>query len=172
VNRLLNYRKLVILASQIVLLAMSYYGSFLLRFDFHPDETYQPIFMQTLPLVVAVELLAFWAFGLLRGWWRYAGMNDALDIFEASFAGTVFLYLLIELVFKIDGYPRSVLAINLILTMLFVGGSRFAVRAYTESAQRGAAELNTLIVGAGRAGSTIARELKRTPVNAVFGFKA
>jgi FlaA1/EpsC-like NDP-sugar epimerase len=161
VNRLLNYRKLVILASQIVLLAMSYYGSFLLRFDFHPDETYQPIFMQTLPLVVAVELLAFWAFGLLRGWWRYAGMNDALDIFEASFAGTVFLYLLIELVFKIDGYPRSVLAINLILTMLFVGGSRFAVRAYTESAQRGAAELNTLIVGAGRAGSTIARELKR-----------
>jgi FlaA1/EpsC-like NDP-sugar epimerase len=63
-------------------------------------------------------------------------------------------------VLNVDGYPRSVLAINLALTVLLVGGSRFAVRAYTEGAQRGAAELNTLIVGAGRAGSNIARELK------------
>src|SRR5438270_1470844 len=158
-NRLLNYRKLFILVSQICLLAMSYYGSFLLRFDFHPDATYQ-LFARTLPLVIAVELFAFYAFGLLRGWWRYAGMSDALDICEASFASAVVLFLTIEMVLNVDGYPRSVLAINLALTVLLVGGARFAVRAYTEGAQRGAAELNTLIVGAGRAGSNIARELK------------
>jgi FlaA1/EpsC-like NDP-sugar epimerase len=139
---------------------MSYYGSFLLRFDFRPDATYQSVFVRTLPLVVAVELFVFYAFGLLRGWWRYAGMSDALDICEASFASAVVLFLTIEIVLNVDGYPRSVLAINLALTVLLVGGSRFAVRAYTEGAQRGAAELNTLIVGAGRAGSNIARELK------------
>ena len=159
-NRLLNYRRLFILVSQICLLAMSYYGSFLLRFDFRPDATYQSVFVRTLPLVVAVELFVFYAFGLLRGWWRYAGMSDALDICEASFASAVVLFLTIELVLNVDGYPRSVLAINLALTVLLVGGTRFAVRAYTEGAQRGAAELNTLIVGAGRAGSNIARELK------------
>ena len=128
-NRLLNYRKILILASQICLLAMSYYGSFLLRFDFHPDVSYQSMFVRTLPLVVAVELLVFYAFGLLCGWWRYAGMSDALDICEASFTGAVVLYLVIELVLNVDGYPRSVLAINLILTVLLVGGTRFAVRA-------------------------------------------
>ena len=160
-NRLLNYRRLLILASQIFLLGLSYYGSFLLRFDFRPDVAYQSLLLRTLPLVVAVELLVFYAFGLLRGWWRYAGMSDALDICEASSTSTAVLYLLIELALKVDGYPRSVLAINLVLTVLFVGGSRFAVRAYTEGAQRGAAEVDTLIVGAGRAGSTIARELKR-----------
>jgi FlaA1/EpsC-like NDP-sugar epimerase len=159
-NRLLNYRRLFILVSQICLLAMSYYGSFLLRFDFRPDATYQLVFERTLPLVVAVELFVFYAFGLLRGWWRYAGMSDALDICEASFASAVVLFLTIEIVLNVDGYPRSVLAINLALTVLLVGGTRFAVRAYTEGAQRGAAELNTLIVGAGRAGSNIARELK------------
>jgi FlaA1/EpsC-like NDP-sugar epimerase len=160
-NRLLNYRKLLILISQICLLAMSYYGSFLLRFDFHPGAAYQPLFLRTLPLVIAVELLFLYAFGLLRGWWRYAGMSDAQDICEASFSSAVFLYVFIEVVLKVDGYPRSMLAINLALTVLFVGGTRFIVRAYTEGAQRGAAELNTLIVGAGRAGSTIAHELKR-----------
>ena len=159
-NRLLHYRRLFILVSQVCLLAMSYYGSFLLRFDFRPDATYQLVFERTLPLVVAVELFVFYAFGLLRGWWRYVGMSDALDICEASFASTVVLFLTIEMVLNVDGYPRSVLAINLALTVLLVGGTRFAVRAYTEGAQRGAAELNTLIVGAGRAGSNIARELK------------
>jgi len=160
-NWLLNYRKLLILISQICLLAISYYGSFLLRFDFHPEAAYQGPFVRTLPLVVAVELLFLYAFGLLRGWWRYAGMSDAQDICEALFSSAVFLYVFIELVLKVDGYPRSMLAINLALTVLFVGGTRFVVRAYTEGAQRGADEINTLIVGAGRAGSTIAHELKR-----------
>jgi FlaA1/EpsC-like NDP-sugar epimerase len=160
-NRLLNYRKLFILVSQICLLAMSYYGSFLLRFDFRPDATYQSLFVRTLPLVVAIELLVFYGFGLLRGWWRYAGMSDALDICEASSISAVFLYVFLELALKVDGYPRSLLAINLVLTVLLVGGTRFVVRAYTEGAQHGAAELNTLIVGAGGAGSTIAHDLKR-----------
>ena len=160
-NRLLNYRRLLILASQMCLFAMSYYGSFLLRLDFHPDACYQLLFVRTLPVVVAVELLLFYVFGLLRGWWRYSGMCDALDICEASFTGAVVLYLLFEFVLRVEGYPRSVLAINMLLTVLFAGGTRFAVRAYTESAQSSAAQLNTLIVGAGRAGSTIAHELKR-----------
>jgi FlaA1/EpsC-like NDP-sugar epimerase len=160
---LLNQRKPLILVSQMGLLTMSYYGSFLLRFDFRPDLVYQSMFIRTLPLVVTGELLVFYGFGLLRGWWRYVGMSDALDICKASFTSTAVLYLLIGVVLKVDGYPRSVLAINLALTVLLVGGSRFAVREYTESAQRGAAELNTLIVGAGGAGSAIARELKRNP---------
>jgi FlaA1/EpsC-like NDP-sugar epimerase len=161
VNNLLNYRRPLILVSQIGLLAMSYYGSFLLRFDFRPEVGYHLLFVRTLVLVVAVELLVFYVFGLLRGWWRYVGMSDALDICKAAFTSAVVLYLLIELVLKVNGYPRSVLAINLILTVFLVGGSRLAVRAYTEGAQRSAVEVNTLIVGAGRAGSTIARELKR-----------
>jgi FlaA1/EpsC-like NDP-sugar epimerase len=160
-SRLLNYRRVLILASQMCLFAMSYYGSFLLRFDFHPPASYESLFVRTLPLVVAVELLLFHAFGLLRGWWRYSGMSDAFDICEASFTSTVVLYVLFQLVLKVDGYPRSVFAINLLLTVVVVGGTRFAVRAYTESAQSSAAQLNTLIVGAGRAGSTIAHELKR-----------
>jgi FlaA1/EpsC-like NDP-sugar epimerase len=162
-NGLLNYRKLLILISQISLLAVSYYGSFLLRFDFRLEPTYRLMFLWTLPLIVVIELVFFYAFGLLRGWWRYAGMSDAQDICEASFSSAVFLYIFIDLVLRLDGYPRSMLAINLALTVLSVGGTRFLVRAYTDSAQRGAAEISTLIVGAGRAGSTIAHELKRNP---------
>lgn len=162
-NNPLNYKKLLIFASHAGLLAMSYYGSFLLRFDFRPELFYELLFVRTLLLIVIVELLVFYVFDLLHGWWRYVGMSDVLDICRAAFTSAVVLYLLIELLLKVKGYPRSVLAINLILTVLLVSGSRYAVRAYREGAQRTAAEVNTLIVGAGRAGSTIVRELKRNP---------
>lgn len=161
-NTLVSYRRPLIFVSQIFLLAMSYYGSFLLRFDFQLDDVNVKVqLMRTLVPVLAVELLVFGVFGLLRGWWRYVGMSDVLDICKAALSSTVILYILIELVFKVSEYPRSVLAINLVLMVLFVGGARFAVRAYTEVALRSGAELNTLIVGAGRAGIAIAEELKR-----------
>src|SRR3984893_8419055 len=160
-NRLFTSRRALIVASQICLFTLSYYGSFLLRFDFRPNVDYQLLFVRTLPVVVAVEILMFYAFGLLRGWWRYAGMSDAQDICEASLTSAVVLYVLSEWILRVEGYPRSVLAINLLLTVIFVGGSRFAVRAYTDGAQRSAAQVNTLIVGAGGAGSNIAHELKR-----------
>ena len=82
-NNPLNYRRALILVSQIGLLAMSYYGSFLLRFDFRPEVGYQLLFVRTLLLIVAVELLVFYVFGLLRGWWRYVGMSDVVDICKA-----------------------------------------------------------------------------------------
>ena len=160
-NNLVSYRRPLILVSQICVLTISYYVSFLLRFDFRPDASYQLQFLQTLFPVLAVELIAFYVFGLLRGWWRYVGMSDVLDICKAASVSTVVLYLLIELVLKVDGYPRSVLVINLVLTVVLVGGTRFAVRAYTEGAKHSSAELNTLIVGAGRAGSSIVQALKR-----------
>ena len=46
---------------------------------------------------------------------------------------------------------------------MLVGGARFSVRAYTERAKTNDNQRKALIVGAGRAGSAIARELKLNP---------
>lgn len=162
-TRFLDYRKTYILALQACLFAASYYGSFLLRFDFRIDGRYQHLLWTTLPMATAIELVVFSAFGLVRGWWRYVGMSDALDIGRASLTSIACLYVAMEFVVRVQDYPRSVLVINLLMTLLLVGGTRFGVRAYTEGVQRSAAELNTLIVGAGAAGSTLARELTRKP---------
>jgi FlaA1/EpsC-like NDP-sugar epimerase len=162
-RKLLNYRTPLILVSQAVLITLSYVCSFLLRFDFRLEAPVRVLIVQTLPLVLAVKLVVFYFFGLLRGWWRYVGLSDALDISEASLVSSVSLYLLIELVLKVTGYPRSILIIDMALTVLAVGGSRLAVRACREGFKHSAGERNVLIVGAGRAGTTIAREMKRNP---------
>src|SRR5579864_339899 len=163
VDQFVLHRKLLILVSQAALLVFSYYCAFLLRFDFTLDGSVRSFFWKTLGVVLILKLVFFSVFGLLRGWWQYVGMSDLLDISKASIASSAILIAIVQLGTWPSGYPRSVLLLDLALTILFTGGARCAVRAYTDSVQHYAAQKNTLIVGAGAAGSVIVRELQRNP---------
>src|SRR5439155_1855639 len=156
-------RRMLIVVSQFCLVAFTYYCSFLLRLDFSLDMATRRLFVQTLPVVLALKLPLFCLFGLMRGWWCYVGMSDLLDISKAAVLSSSLLFTLMELVFNIPGYPRSVIPIDLVLTVLVIGGARFAVRAYTERVQHHGTGKNILVVGAGRAGSEIMRQLKQHP---------
>jgi FlaA1/EpsC-like NDP-sugar epimerase len=160
---LLRYRMPLIVLSQIILICASYYFSFVLRLDSNFDASAHSLFWQTLPLVIAVKLIISYHFGLLRGWWRYVGMSDVLNITAATFLACTLLYTMIVFVVAMKGYPRSVVPIDMVLSIVLVGGARFGVRAYTERAKEDSSQKKTLIVGAGRAGSAIARELKVDP---------
>jgi len=162
-NGLIKYRTLMIVFSQMVLIAMSYYCGFLLRLDGQLNASQGDLFWKTLPLVLVVKLILFHYFGLLRGWWRYVGVNDMLNIGLASFVSSVTIFAVLYMFVRVEGYPRSVILIDLVLTVMLVGGARFGVRAYTERAHKYDWQKKTLIVGAGRAGEAIARELKFNP---------
>ena len=90
-------------------------------------------------------------------------MSDLLDISKASFVSSCILFCVIQGIMRPAGYPRSVIPIDLVLTIMVVGGARFAVRAYTERARTYGTQRDTLIIGAGMAGSAIMRELKQNP---------
>jgi FlaA1/EpsC-like NDP-sugar epimerase len=156
----LRYRRIVIVLFQLCLLAVSYYLSFLLRFDFNLTNPYRRAFLITLPFVLLVKLPVFYYFRLLSGWWRYVGMSDLLDIIKAAAVSAPLVFGAVYWVHGLVDYPRSIFVVDPILTVFVVGGTRFAVRAYYESARLHLTHANTLIVGAGRAGSGIARELR------------
>jgi len=159
---IVKYRKILILLSQTALFACTYYLGFLLRFDFVVADHFQSVFISTLPLVLIIKFATFYYFRLFRGWWRYVGMSDLLDIIKASFLSAVLISIAVYIQNGLSfvGYPRSVFIIDLMLTIGLIGGMRFAVRAYTESVRENTAEVNAVIIGAGRAGGAIARELQ------------
>ena len=162
-SQFVSHRKLLILLSQAALLMLTYYCAFLLRFDFSLDASARVFFWKTVGVVLILKLVFFYVFGLMRGWWQYVGISDLMDISKASFASTAILTAIVQLGTWPVGYPRSVLLLDMALTILFTGGARCAVRAYTDSVQHYAAQRHTLIVGAGVAGSVIVRELQRNP---------
>jgi FlaA1/EpsC-like NDP-sugar epimerase len=160
---MITYRKLIILAFQGVLLIGTYYCSFLLRFDFSLPPNMRQVFMITLVLVMGVKLLVLVYFDLDSGWWRYVGMSDLRDIAKASLVSSVLIYLLVTYVTRPFSYPRSVYVIDFILTVFVIAGARVLVRSYTEDVKRGTAQKNTLIAGAGAAGTELVRQLKKNP---------
>ena len=147
-DALLRYRMPLVVLSQIILICASYYSSFVLRLDSSFDASAHSLFWQTLPLVIVVKLVIFYHFGLLRGWWRYVGMSDVLNITAATFLASTLLFTMIVFVVAMKGYPRSVVPIDMVLSIMLVGGARFGVRAYTERARGDASQKKTLIIGA------------------------
>ncbi len=160
-NGFLKYRSALIFSSQAVLIVLTYYASFLLRLDTDFDAANRAMFWKTLPFVLIIKLVLSYQCGLMHGWWRYVGISDLLDISKASVLSSSLIFCLVQAVLRLPGYPRSVVVIDLFLTIMVLGGARFAVRAYTERARTYGAQRNTLVVGAGEAGSAIVRELKQ-----------
>jgi FlaA1/EpsC-like NDP-sugar epimerase len=160
----LQPRKVLIIGFQSLLVVATYYMAFGLRLDFSLDTRSRDAFLHSLPWVLIIKLVVFASFGLLRGWWRYVGMSDLMDITKASVSSGILLYAAFWVgLWPRLGYPRSIILIDSLLTILCVGGARFAARAYAETVHKGIAQKETLIVGAGVAGSTILRELKQNP---------
>lgn len=171
-NGLLKYRRWLILLWQTFLIAATYLLAFQIAFDFEGRRALLLAFAETLPLILFIKLLCFRRFGLLLGWWRYAGINELLDISRATLISSVILLALFRLLWHPSGLRLRVLVIDMFLTVLMTGGARLAVRAYTETASRSyIGKKKALIVGAGRIGSTIARELNDSELEyAPIGF--
>lgn len=163
--------------SDILLTLLSGVLGFIVRLDVPLFWSYLSICRAFLLLSVLVKPPVYYAFGLYRRYWRYASVNELLLILGASVVSTGILSLLVFVGVLLPdrwfiGFPRSVLIIDWLLGLLFVGGVRFGVRFLGEmgffKADNRKATLNkthqrVLIAGAGDAGAMIAREMQNNP---------
>jgi FlaA1/EpsC-like NDP-sugar epimerase len=163
---LLQLRRPIIAVLHAGLIVLAWCGSFAVRLDFSVTEPYRSAMLATLPLVIVIKLAVFYAFRLFQGWWKYVGLSDLIDIAQATALSTLCVVVATLTVFGRTDFPRAVYLLDLVLTFLLLGGVRFAVRAYTESLTHfrffGSASpvKRVLVVGAGRTGIAIVREMR------------
>jgi FlaA1/EpsC-like NDP-sugar epimerase len=161
-----RHRLLQILADA-ALVAFAYAGAFLLRFDQGIPPRYEDLLEKTIAFVVLGKVAIFTAFGLYQKWWRYVGLRDFETILKAAVTASLILVgAMFILSPTADDLPRSVAAIDLLLTIALIGGMRLAVRSMIERPPRGAVlpkGEEVLIVGGGEAGQLVAREMQRSP---------
>jgi FlaA1/EpsC-like NDP-sugar epimerase len=142
--------------------------SYILRFNSLNLHAHSHEILTILPVVLLMRLGVFVSMGLYRGMWRYTGMHDLVTIVKAVTLSSGLSMALLFLMYRLTAYPRSVFVIDWFVVLVLVGGSRFAYRLYHEgwkkkdSDSRIAAK-NVLIVGAGRGGEMILREMLGNP---------
>src|SRR6266568_5665060 len=102
---LLRYRPWLTAIFQSWLVVCSLVLAWLLRFDFTlPDRS---LLLLAIPILVLARVVAVAYFGLLRGWWRYAGIRDGIDILKAVAIGSVLFWVTVRFVFQITAFPRT-----------------------------------------------------------------
>lgn len=148
----------------VVMIPIAWFGAFWLRFNLEgvPLELYGPAF-EALFVVLAIQGILFWHFGLYRGIWRFASMPDLIRISKAVVVGTVFTAVALFLINRMEGIPRSVPVIHGLLLLILVGGPRFIYRSVKDRKLYKGQGKKALIIGAGRSGEMLARDLLRDP---------
>lgn len=143
-----------------------------LRFGITATPPTLPLWSTEIALVLAAQGLVFWQVGLYRGLWRFAGVPDLWNIFKACMLGLFAIVLGLFLYNRVDAVPRTVLVLYPLVLMGMLGAPRLLYRAWKDSRidSANAVSVRILILGAGRAGEALVRDLRRFGTYHPVGF--
>lgn len=160
-----NQRRVLVFFLDLILVTLSFVSAFLLRFDFGIPSEFVPMLKQGLLIVLLVKPLVFILSGMYRNIWKYASLQDGLEIFKVVTFSSITAGFVLMYVRHFAPYPRSILLLDWLMLMGLVMASRLVWRVYREMVIMpyldGLPRRRTLIVGAGEAGSQLLKEIRR-----------
>lgn len=168
VPRRLSRRAFIVVLLHVAAFLAAYSAAYSLRFDFAIPEKYLLIFWITLPAILTVKTGVFYALGHCHVSWRYVTFSDLAALIRAATLAALILVAFQRLMESLghmvrQDIPLSVLFVDWGLTILLLGGMRAAARLSREEVRpflvRNGAK-KSVIVGANRAGESLARHLQ------------
>jgi FlaA1/EpsC-like NDP-sugar epimerase len=167
--------RLLVILHDLLMSALAWLAAWLVRFNLNlPPEPFASVLVGTLPAAVLLQGVVNWRMRLYRGVWRFASLPDLANIVRAAVIGTVVLVLALFLVMRLEDFPRSLPLIYPLFLVALLAGPRLAWRLYKDRAlglpvtQPGCQRV--MVVGAGRTGAALVRELLHSPGHAPVGF--
>jgi UDP-GlcNAc:undecaprenyl-phosphate/decaprenyl-phosphate GlcNAc-1-phosphate transferase len=169
----LQRRRLFEVLVDFALISASFSAAYVLGVNGAGTIAERHVFWVSLPAILAARFLAFLPAGLYRGVWRFAGARDAASVGIAVAVSEAVAAGVVAVTNGFNGFPGSVYVIDAVIATVLVGASRFAERGLFRALQsfkdRGSRR-HIVIVGAGRGGRSLLRELRETPGEQVVGF--
>ncbi len=166
-------RNRFVLLGDLVLILAVVLGSYVVRLELNTVfPFYTPSMLWMVGLSLIIKPLIYFEFGLYRRLWIYASVQELKLIVAAVTSASILVSVTMISLFSLGlfiGFPRSVLIIDWLASILAVGGLRFIFRLLAEN------KTNTnlsrfvpnarklLIVGAGDAGALVVREMQKNP---------
>jgi len=173
-----HYRRSFLTFIDLLAVVISFFGAFLLRFDFSLPGEFNSFYLFWLPAFVVVKLTCLYFFGLYKVIWRFTSVWELLNIIKSVSLSTVLIIISLWFSSGFDGFPRSILLLDFMLTLLTIAATRVSVRIYFSHfynrplASEMSSKKKLLLIGAGKTGEKIAREIINTPASpyAIAGF--
>jgi FlaA1/EpsC-like NDP-sugar epimerase len=168
VRALVQPRRLIEVLADFVAILVSFSLAYLLLVDGLGTGYQREIYVAALPILLGTRYVAFVAFGVYRRIWRYAGARDLASIAVATFVSAPVALGLLAATRPLKEFPWEIFVVDALLCFVLVSGSRLVLRALPQLRDRGGRRV--LVVGAGRSGRSLARELQETAGERVIGF--
>ena len=164
-----------LLIGDLFLIVFSVFGSYAIRFELGSlFFAYLPSAFWMAGAALVIKPLVYYYFGLYRRMWIYASTRELTLVVAAVATASVLLSAAMVVMIALRlfiGFPRPVLVIDFLLSVILAGGLRFVLRLLAENRVNQAAHVGlgnrqavkVLIVGAGDAGALVVRELQKNP---------
>ena len=127
----LNKRRVVEVLVDVSLIGASYYWATLLVF--RDPEAYlrnADVFYESLPIVMATQLLGFFAMGLYRGLWRAFAVADVLTIVKGIIIGTLAAQFFLFVYYSYAAIPWMVVLLQAPIVTAAIVASRLLSRRF------------------------------------------
>ena len=170
---IVHRRRFVEVIVDFALITASFTVAFIIRVQTTDFGIFRHVFDMTLPVLLAARYVTFMLFGLYRSVWRYAGAVDAARIVAAMVVSEAAAFLIIWATVGWHLFPRGTFLIDVLLCTFLIGAARFSERGVAHAISTFVGRSlrhRVLIVGAGRSGRSLLRELRETPGEHVIAF--
>ncbi len=163
-KRTTTTRILFFMASDALLVSLSVWCAFFIRFDGIIPAAMVPFVGKIILLELLFVIPIFYLQNLYFFSWAYVSANEAISLVKSITVAFFFVTVTVSIAKyfpEFYQFPRSTIFISYLLVLLFCGGLRFAKRIwrYGHAMQGVSHKERTLIVGAGDAGEQIVRNI-------------
>ncbi len=164
-------RRLVEVVVDFVLICVSFLTAYLLVIGGQGTDFERSVFLSTLPILLATQYALFVALGVYRRVWRYATARDVIPLALGCGGAALLSSLIVQALRPIGSFPAlEIFVVYAMLCTGLIGASRLTLRLLPEARALRGRKRRVLIVGAGRAGRGLARELHDAHEARVVGF--
>lgn len=175
-TRIVRHPRAAVVGHDLVMVALSWLaaGWVMNRGGMHGIIESLPLFSELL-LVLSVQALVLWTTGLYKGLWRFASFPDLWNIARAATFGTLLIIATLTVFYgaEVRQVLGSVLVFPAVL-FLTLGLPRMCYRFWKDShyphSSKRAGLQRALVLGAGRSGAMLERELRHRGAFDVIGF--
>ena len=142
------------------LLTLAYYAAFRLRFPEGDASAFFPPFVQSVPIVVGIQIAGLYVAGKYRQVWRSLTTPELGTLLKGLAYGVTGSVMAILTLYRFEGFSRGVFLLDALIAFFLLVAARAAASSVDVYLRRQrAAGSPALIYGAGKGGALLVREL-------------